>query len=61
MEKKPLKRPQEYEPLGIKLTEEQKKQIVDYMQRTGHQVAISLNVEVVEGKIAPASVSVGAV
>ncbi len=55
-----LKRPEEFLPVHINLTEEQKKAIVDYVKRTGHQPAISLLVDVVEGKIAPAAVAVGA-
>jgi tRNA 2-selenouridine synthase SelU len=55
-----LKNPDTIEPVHIKLTEEQKKAIVEYAKKTGHQPAISLLVDVVEGKIAPAAVTVGA-
>lgn len=55
-----LKNPVTIEPIHIKLTAEQKKAIVDYVKKTGHQPAISLLVDVVEGKIAPAAVTVGA-
>lgn len=55
-----LKRPEQIAPIHIQLTEEQKKAIVAYVKKTGHQPAISLLVDVVEGKIAPAAVTVGA-
>jgi hypothetical protein len=55
-----LKNPDQIEPVHIKLTEEQKKAIVEYVKKTGHQPAISLLVDVVEGRIAPAAVTVGA-
>jgi hypothetical protein len=53
-------RGEEHEPIQLELTEEQKEQILKYMQDTGRQVEVSLIVDVVEGKIAPAAVSVGA-
>lgn len=56
----PLKHPSEHAPIHIKLTDEQKKAIIDYVKETGHQPVISLAVDVVEGKIAPAAVAVGA-
>lgn len=61
MAQKPkAKRPEEFGPVHIKLTDEQKKQIMEYVKATGHQVDVSLVVDVVEGKIAPAAVSIGA-
>ena len=56
----PIKRPEEHAPIHINLTEEQKKQIVEYAKQTGSQPTLSLVVDVVEGKIAPAAVAVGA-
>jgi|GEM_PF-5715062 len=61
MEKKRYGRPEEHDPVVLKLTPDQQKQIAEYMGRTGRQVGVSLVVDVVEGKIAPAAVSVGAV
>lgn len=55
------KRPEEHRPISIKLTDEQKKQILKYMEETGLQVGLGLEIQVVEGKISPAAVSVGAV
>lgn len=55
-----LKRPEEHAPISLKLTDEQKKTIVEYVKQTGYQPALSLVVDVVEGKIAPAAVTVGA-
>lgn len=55
-----LKHPTEHPPVHIQLTEEQKKAIVDYVAKTGYQPNISLVTNVVEGKIAPAAVAVGA-
>ncbi len=55
-----LRRPEEHPPVHIELTEEQKKAIIDYVRRTGHQPVISLLVDVIEDKIAPAAVTVGA-
>jgi len=55
-----IKRPEEHAPINIALTEEQKKAIVEYVKKTGHQPVISLSVDVVEGRIAPAAVTVGA-
>ena len=52
--------PSEHAPVHIKLTEEQKKQLIDYVRTTGHQPVISLVVDVVENKIAPSAVAVGA-
>ncbi len=54
------KRPEDFGPVYIKLTDEQRKQILEYVKTTGHQVSVSLVVDVVEGKIAPAAVSIGA-
>lgn len=54
------KRPEDFGPVHIQLTEEQKKQILQYVKNTGHQVEVSLVVDVVEGRIAPAAVSIGA-
>lgn len=54
-------RPEEHEPVVLALTPEQQRQISEYMGKTGRQVGVSLVVDVVEGKIAPAAVSVGAV
>lgn len=58
---KDLRRPEEHGPVKIQLTEEQKRQVLEYIKTTGQQVSLSLVVDVVEGKIAPAAVSVGAV
>lgn len=55
------KRAEEYKPISLKLTDEQKKQILKYMEETGLQVGLGLEIDVVEGKISPAAVSVGAV
>jgi hypothetical protein len=52
--------PTQHAPVHIDLTDAQKKAIIDYVQKTGHQPEISLVVNVVEGKIAPAAVAVGA-
>jgi hypothetical protein len=60
-EKGELKRAEEHRPISIELTEEQKKQILKYMKKSGRQVGVSLQVEVVEDKIAPAALSIGAV
>jgi hypothetical protein len=56
----PLKRPEEFAPVHLKLTEEQKKAIIEYVKETGHQPTVSLLVDVVEGRIAPAAVAIGA-
>ncbi len=53
-------RPEAHPPIHIELTDDQKKQIIEYVKRTGHQPQIALVVDVVEGRIAPAAVSVGA-
>lgn len=56
-----LKKPDEHPAEFLELTEAQKKQIADYMAKTGRQVGLQLVVDVVEGKIAVAGVSTGAV
>jgi len=56
----PIKRPEEHPPIRLELTEDQKHKIVEYVKQTGHQPSISLLVDVVEGRIAPAAVTVGA-
>jgi len=61
MEQKGLKRAEEHRPISIKLTDEQKKQIVKYMRKSGRQIGVSLQVDVVDDKIAPAALSIGAV
>ena len=48
------------QPLHIELTEEQKAAIVEYAKQTGKSPTLELTVEVIEGKIAPAAVAVGA-
>ena len=53
-------RSEEHAPIHFDLTDQQKKAITDYVRKTGHQPAISLVVHVIEDKIAPAAVSVGA-
>lgn len=55
-----LKHPTQHPPVHIQLTEEQKRAIIDYVAKTGYQPDISLVANVVEGKIAPAAVAVGA-
>lgn len=54
------KRPEQHEPLHIELTDEQKKAIIEYTKMTGFQPQIGLKVDVIEGKIAPVAVAVGA-
>lgn len=54
------RRPEELPPVHIELTEDQKKAIADYVKATGHMPVVGLHVEVVEGKIAPAAVAIGA-
>ena len=53
-------RPEAHAPIHLDLTEQQKKAIIEYVKKTGHQPAISLVVDVIEDKIAPAAVAVGA-
>jgi hypothetical protein len=55
-----FKRPEAHPPVHLNLTEDQKRAIIDYVAKTGLQPEIALVVDVVEGKIAPAAVSVGA-
>jgi hypothetical protein len=52
--------PSQHAPIHIDLTDAQKQQIIDYVRRTGHQPEISLVVNVVQDRIAPAAVAVGA-
>jgi hypothetical protein len=56
-----VKRPEEHWPVRIEPTNEQQQNILDYMKTTGQQVQLALVVDVIEGKIAPAAVAVGAV
>lgn len=53
-------RPEEHAPVHFELTPEQRKIITEYVRKTGHQPDIKLLVDVVEDKIAPAAVAVGA-
>ncbi len=60
MPQNPPVHPSQHPPIHIDLTDAQKQQIVDYIAKTGHQPDLSLVVTVVQGKIAPAAVAVGA-
>jgi len=61
MDKKFLMKPSEFQGVVLELTEDQKKKITKYMKETGRQVGLALHVEVVEDKIAPAAITLGAV
>lgn len=52
------KRAEEYRPVSITLPDKQKKQILKYMEETGLQVGLGLEIQVVEGKISPAAENV---
>jgi len=56
-----LKNPNKKCSISLKLTKQQKKQLAECMKESGCQVPLSLEVEVVEDKIAPVAISMGAV